>query len=97
MPKLGPNGHESGPADLSRSPLALRRLVLLSMIYTIDFKAVLGRFIQRWLGEMMWIDDVAIPCPLLLESLSLTPPRFLGRYSTSILYIAAPTPSLIRS
>ena len=48
------------------------------MIYTIDFKAVLGWFIQRWSRELTWIDDVAIPCPLL----------YLG------LYIAAPTPSL---
>ena len=56
-------------------PIALRRRVLLPTIYTVDSKVVLGRFIQRWLGEMTWIDDVAIPCPLLLlESLPVTPP-----------------------
>ena len=75
-----------------RWPIAHRRYVLLPTIYTIDSKVVLGRFIQWWSGEMTWIDDVAIPCPLLLESLPLTPPQFLGCYSTSGLYIAAPTP-----
>ena len=54
MPKLGPNGHNSGPAgplgrppDLPRSPLTLHHLVLLPMIYTIDFWTVLGQFIQQ--------------------------------------------------
>ena len=46
------------------------------MIYTVDFKAVLGRFIQWWSRELTRIDDVVIPCPLL----------HLG------LYIATPTP-----
>ena len=79
-------------------PIALCHHVLLPTIYTIDSKAVLGRFIQQWSGELTRIDDMAIPCPLLLlESLLLTPPRFLGRHSTSGLYIAAPTPSLVRS
>ena len=56
-------------------PITLHHRILLPTIYTIDFMAVLGRFIQRWLGEMTWIDDVAIPCPLLLlESLPVTPP-----------------------
>ena len=78
--------------------IALRCRIFLPTIYTVDSKVVLGRFIQRWSGELMRIDDVAIPCPLLLlESLSITPLRFLGRYSTSGLYIAAPTPSLTRS
>ena len=46
------------------------------MIYTIDFKAVLGRFIQRWSRELTWIDDVVIPCPLLhLDSLPPTLPQ----------------------
>jgi hypothetical protein len=57
------------PSGLARSPLALRRLVLLPTIYFIDFKVVLGRFIRRWSWEVMWIDDVAIS--LLLLDLSL--------------------------
>ena len=44
-------------------PIALRHRVLLSTIYIVDSKAVLGRFIQRWSGELTRIDDVAIPCP----------------------------------
>jgi hypothetical protein len=67
----GPKVHHSGPADplgrppvLVLGPLILRRLLLLT-IYTVDFKAVLGRFIQRWLREVTRIDDVAIPFPLL--------------------------------
>jgi hypothetical protein len=57
------------------------------MIYTIDFKAVLDQFIQWWLRELTWIDDVVIPCPLLLlDFLPPTPPEGLG------LYILAPTP-----
>jgi hypothetical protein len=47
------------------SPLALRCLLLLSMIYFVDFKVVLGRFIQRWLREVTRINDVAFPWPLL--------------------------------
>ena len=83
-PKLGPNDHESGSASLRRSPLALYHFVLLPMIYTVDFKAVLGRFIQRWSRELTRINDVVIPCPLLhLYSLPLL---HLG------LYIAALTP-----
>jgi hypothetical protein len=70
-------------ACLSGGPLALRRLVLLPTIYTVDFKTVLGRLIQRWSKELTRIDDVAIPCPLLhLDSLLATPPR---------LYIPTPT------
>jgi hypothetical protein len=46
-------------------PLTLRRLVLLPMIYFVDFKTVLGRFIQWWSREMTQIDDVALPWPLL--------------------------------
>ena len=54
-------------------------LILLPTIYILDVKAVLGWFIQRWSGELMRIDDMVIPCPLLhLESLPSTPPRFLG-------------------
>jgi hypothetical protein len=61
---------------LPQSPLTLRRLVLLPIIYTVDSKVVLGRFIQRWSGELTQIDDVAIPCPLLhLDSLPPTPPQ----------------------
>ena len=52
--KLGPKGHNSGlasplgrPRGLPQSPLALCRLVCIPTIYTIDLKAVLGRFIQR--------------------------------------------------
>ena len=74
-------------------PIALCHHVLLPMIDIVDSKAVLGWFIQQWSGELTRIDDVAIPCPLLLlDSLPLTPPRFLAPYSTSGLYIAAPTP-----
>ena len=74
-------------------PITLCHHVLLPTVYTIDSKVVLGRFIQRWSGELTRIDDVAIPCLLLLlESLPITPPRFLGRYSCSGLYIEAPTP-----
>jgi hypothetical protein len=58
----GPLGRPPGPV---RGPLTLHRLVLLPMIYTINSKAVLDQFIQRWSREVMWIDDVAIPCPLL--------------------------------
>ena len=91
----GPLGRPLGPWGW---PIAPRRHVLLPTIYTVDSKVILGRFIQWWSGELTWIDDVAIPCPLLLlESLPITPPRFLGRYSTSSLYIAAPTTSLTRS
>jgi hypothetical protein len=49
----------------SRSPLALRHLVLLSTIYSVDSKVVLGWFIQRWSREVMRIDDMALPWPLL--------------------------------
>ena len=74
--------------------IALRRCILLPTIYTVDSKVVLGRFIQRWSGELTRIDDVAIPCLLLLlESLPITPPRFLGRYSCSP-YIRHPDPLL---
>ena len=55
--------------------IALCHCVLLPTIYTVDSKVVLGRFIQRWSRELTWIDDVAIPYPLLLlESLPITPP-----------------------
>ena len=93
--KEEPTWHYSGPLGPWGWPITLYHHVLLPTIYIVDSKAVLGRFIQRWLGEMTWIDDVAIPCPvLLLESLPLTPPIFLGRYSTSSPYIAAlPPPS----
>ena len=70
MPKLGPNGHNSGlvgplgrPPGLPQSPLAPSRLVLLPTIYTVDSKMVLGQFIQWWLAELTQIDDVAIPAP----------------------------------
>jgi hypothetical protein len=56
-------------AGLLQSPLALYHLVCISKIYTVDFKAVISRFIQRWSRELMRIDDVAIPCPLLHLSL----------------------------
>jgi hypothetical protein len=72
MPKHGPIGHNSGlagplerPLGLVWGPLALHCLILLPMIYTIDSKVVLGRFIQRWSREVTRIDDVVIPCPLL--------------------------------
>jgi hypothetical protein len=42
----------------SGGPLALYRLVLLPTIYTVDSKAVLGRFIQRWSREVTRIDDM---------------------------------------
>ena len=82
-PKLGPNSHESGlaglahrPASLPQSPLTLHRFVVLPTIYTVDFKVVLGRFIQRWSRELTGIDDVVIPCPLLhLDSLPPTLPQ----------------------
>ena len=57
-------------------PIALCLYVLLPKIYTIDSKIVLGRFIQRWSGEMTRIYDVAILAP--------TPPRVLAPYPTSI-------------
>ena len=45
------------------------------MIYTVDFKAVLGQFIQRWSRELTRINDVVILCPLLfLDSLPPTLP-----------------------
>jgi hypothetical protein len=60
----------------SGGPLTLHRLILLSTIYTIDSKAILGRLIQRWSRELTRIDDVVIPCLLLhLNSLPATPPR----------------------
>ena len=98
--KEEPTRHYTGsPGPLGRPPspwgwpITLRHRVLLPTIYTVDSKVVFGRFIQRWSRELMRIDDMAIPCPLLLlESLPLTPLWFLGRYSTSSLYIAAPTP-----
>jgi hypothetical protein len=72
--------------------IALRRLVHLGTIYTVDSKVVLGRLIQRWSRELTRINDVTIPCPLLyLDSLPGTPPRFLVRYSTST-YIYHPLP-----
>jgi hypothetical protein len=55
-------GEDSQPAW---SPLTLNHFVLLPMIYFVDFKAVLDRFIQRWSREMTQIDDMALPWPLL--------------------------------
>jgi hypothetical protein len=52
-------------AQLVEGPLTLRRLVLIPTIYTVDSKAVLGQLIQRWSRELMRIDDMEIPCPLL--------------------------------
>ena len=90
------NDHESGlaslshrPAGLPHSPLALRCLVCVSKIYIVDFKAVIGQFIQRWSRELTWIDDVAMSCPLLhlpyirrpLPSLGVHP-SFRSRYTT---------------
>jgi hypothetical protein len=70
--KHGPRLHRSGMAGpwgrlpgLPRSPLTLYRLVLLSMIYFVDFKAVLGWFIQQWSREVTRINDVVISWPLL--------------------------------
>jgi hypothetical protein len=70
--KHGPRLHRSGMADplgrlpgLPRSPLTLRHLVLLSTIYFVDFKAVLGWFIQRWSREVTRINDMVISWPLL--------------------------------
>jgi hypothetical protein len=46
------------------------------MIYTVDFKVVLGWFIQWWSRELTQIDDMAIPCPLLhLNSLPPVAPE----------------------
>jgi hypothetical protein len=74
-PKGRPTYHSSrlaGPATVAGRPvvplwrpLALRRLIHLPKIWTLDFKAILGRFIQQWSRELTRIDDVAIPCPLL--------------------------------
>jgi hypothetical protein len=57
-----PNG-EATRATLE--PVALHRLVCVSNIYTVNFKMVLSRFIQRWSRELTWIDDVTMLCPLL--------------------------------
>jgi hypothetical protein len=54
-------------------PLALRQLVLLPMIYSVDFKAILGRFIQQWSREVTRIDDMVVPWPLLHLSLYKDP------------------------
>ena len=43
-PRGGPTYRPPGPLG---PPIIFRRLVLLPTIYTVDFKAVLGRFIQR--------------------------------------------------
>jgi hypothetical protein len=71
-PKHGPKAHHSRPVGplrrppgLAQSSFTLRRLVLLPTIYTVDSKVVWGQFIQWWSREVMQIDDVAIPCPLL--------------------------------
>ena len=80
--KEEPTRHHSGPpSPLGRPPgpwgwpITLCHHVLLPTVYTIDSKVVLGRFIQRWSRELMWIDDVVIPCPLLhLDSLAATLP-----------------------
>ena len=53
------------PVGLLLSPFALPHPGLLPDIYTVDFKVVLGRFIQRWLTELTQIDDMAVPYPLL--------------------------------
>jgi hypothetical protein len=70
--KRGPRLHDSGlTGSLGRppgpvwSPLSLCCLVLLSTIYSIDFKVILGQFIQQWLREVTRIDDVVVPWPLL--------------------------------
>jgi hypothetical protein len=70
--KHGPRLHRSGlvcpwgrPLVLPQSPLALRSLILLPTIYFVDFKVVLGRFIQRWSMDVMWIDDMALSWLLL--------------------------------
>jgi len=90
----GPHGRLGRPLGLWGWPITSHHLVLLPTIYTVDSKAVLDRFIQWWLGELMRIDDVVIPYPLLhLESLPSTPPRFHGRYSCSP-YIRHPDPLL---
>jgi hypothetical protein len=72
MTKHGLSLHHSGlaspwgrPPGLVWGPLTIRRLVLLSTIYSVDSKAVLGRFIQRWSREMTQIYDVALPWLLL--------------------------------
>jgi hypothetical protein len=44
--RSGPVGPWGRPPSLARSLLTLCRLVLLPMIYFIDFKAVLSRFIH---------------------------------------------------
>ena len=54
-----------GPAGPLWSLFALRCLVCVSKIYTINFKSVLSQFIQWWSRELTQIDDVAMPCPLL--------------------------------
>jgi len=59
---VGPVGRPPGSL---RSPFALHRLVCVSKIYTVNFKAVLSRFFQRWSREMTRINDMAMPCPLL--------------------------------
>jgi len=97
--KEEPTWHYSGPpGPLGRLlgpwgwPITSCHLVLLPMIYTVDSKAVLGRFIQRWSGELTRIDDMAIPCPLLhLEYLATTPPWFLAN-TLPPPYIKAPRP-----
>jgi hypothetical protein len=69
--KCWPRLHHSGPASslvrppgLVWGPLTLCHLVLLSTIYSIDFKAVLDWFVQWWLREVTQIDDVVVPWPL---------------------------------
>ena len=53
-------GRLAGPLQ---SLFALHRLVCISKIYTVNFKAVLSRFIQQWSRELTRIDDMAMPCP----------------------------------
>jgi hypothetical protein len=63
--KLTIVGQLRRPPSLAQSPFILRCSILFPTIYTVDSKMVLSQFIQRWSREVMWIDDVAIPCPLL--------------------------------
>ena len=68
-----PSGLVGRPASPLQSPFALRRLVCISKIYTVNFKAILSRFIQRWLRELTQINDVAMPCLLLYPPYIMSP------------------------